>query len=82
MPIRGRPDRSGVVVSRRRMRALKRSGCTLLRHATRPPTDLQVGTGQFISYQDLLRLPQVSFTTRMTLIFLLPRMSVAFLSIS
>jgi hypothetical protein len=27
------------------------------------PTDLEVGTGQFISYKDLLRLPQVSFTT-------------------
>jgi cytochrome c553 len=27
------------------------------------PTDLEVGTGQFISYQELLRFPQVSFTT-------------------
>src|ERR1700733_12393767 len=27
------------------------------------PTDLEVGTGQFIPYQNLLRLPQVSFTT-------------------
>ena len=27
------------------------------------PTDLEVGAGQFISYQQLLRLPQVSFTT-------------------
>src|SRR5271163_1484818 len=27
------------------------------------PTDLEVGTGQFISYQDLLRFPQISFTT-------------------
>ena len=36
-----------------------------LLHATRQaPTDLQVGdSGQFVSYQDLLRLPQVSFTT-------------------
>ncbi len=38
-------------------------------HATRQaPTDLEVGgaisgAGQFISYQDLLQLPQVSFTT-------------------
>src|SRR5271166_6534173 len=30
------------------------------RHAS---TDLEIGTGQFVSYQDLLRLPQVSFTT-------------------
>jgi hypothetical protein len=35
-----------------------------LLHATRQaPTDLQVGESQFISYQDLLRLPQVNFTT-------------------
>jgi cytochrome c2 len=35
-----------------------------LLHASRQaPTDLEVGTGQFISYQDLLQLPQVSFTT-------------------
>jgi cytochrome c2 len=35
-----------------------------LLHASRQaPTDLQVGANQFISYQDLLRLPQVSFTT-------------------
>jgi hypothetical protein len=32
-------------------------------HNRQAPTDLGVGTGQFISYQDLLRLPQVSFTT-------------------
>src|ERR1700759_1566907 len=33
-------------------------------HATRTaPTDLQVGESQFVSYQDLLRLPQVKFTT-------------------
>jgi hypothetical protein len=32
-------------------------------HSRQAPTDLEVGTGQFISYQDLLRLPQVSFTT-------------------
>ena len=33
-------------------------------HASRQaPTDLEVGTGHFISYQDLLRLPQVSFVT-------------------
>jgi hypothetical protein len=32
-------------------------------HNRQAPTDLEVGTGQFISYQDLLRLPQVSFTT-------------------
>jgi hypothetical protein len=33
-------------------------------HSSRQaPTDLEVGTGQFVSYQDLLRLPQVSFTT-------------------
>ena len=29
----------------------------------RLPTDLQVGESQFVSYQDLLRLPQVKFTT-------------------
>jgi cytochrome c2 len=35
-----------------------------LLHATREaPTDLQVGESQFVSYQDLLRLPQVKFTT-------------------
>jgi hypothetical protein len=34
-----------------------------LMHARQAPTDLEVGTGQFISYQELLRLPQVSFTT-------------------
>ena len=35
-----------------------------LLHATRQaPTDLQIGESQFVSYQDLLRLPQVSFTT-------------------
>jgi hypothetical protein len=35
-----------------------------LLHATRQaPTDLQVGESQFVSYQDLLRLPQVKFTT-------------------
>ena len=35
-----------------------------LLHATRQaPTDLQVGESQFVSYQDLLRLPQVNFTT-------------------
>jgi hypothetical protein len=32
-------------------------------HNRQAPTDLEVGTGQFISYQDLLRLPQVSFMT-------------------
>jgi cytochrome c2 len=33
-------------------------------HASRQaPTDLQVGESQFVSYQDLLRLPQVNFTT-------------------
>jgi hypothetical protein len=32
-------------------------------HPRQAPTDLEVGTGHFISYQDLLRLPQVSFTT-------------------
>jgi mono/diheme cytochrome c family protein len=33
-------------------------------HATpQAPTDLQVGESQFVSYQDLLRLPQVKFTT-------------------
>jgi mono/diheme cytochrome c family protein len=33
-------------------------------HATRlAPTDLQVGDSQFVSYQDLLLLPQVKFTT-------------------
>jgi hypothetical protein len=35
----------------------------LLRPARQAPTDLQVGASQFISYQDLLHLPQVSFTT-------------------
>jgi len=35
-----------------------------LLHASRQaPTDLQVGDSQFVSYQDLLRLPQVIFTT-------------------
>jgi hypothetical protein len=35
-----------------------------LLHASRQSsTDLQVGESQFLSYQDLLRLPQVSFTT-------------------
>src|SRR5258707_13728773 len=35
-----------------------------LLHATRQtPTDLQVGDSQFVSYRDLLRLPQVKFTT-------------------
>ena len=32
-------------------------------HNRQAPTDLEVGTGQFISYQELLRFPQVSFTT-------------------
>jgi hypothetical protein len=32
-------------------------------HNRQAPTDLEVGTGKFISYQDLLRFPQVSFTT-------------------
>jgi cytochrome c2 len=32
-------------------------------HNRQAPTDLEVSKGQFISYQDLLRLPQVSFTT-------------------
>jgi hypothetical protein len=32
-------------------------------HNRQAPTDLEVGAGQFISYQDLLGLPQVSFTT-------------------
>ncbi len=35
----------------------------LLHPSRQAPTDLEIGTGQFISYQDLLRLPQVSFTT-------------------
>jgi cytochrome c2 len=35
----------------------------LLQASRQAPTDLQVGETQFISYQDLLRLPQVSFTT-------------------
>jgi cytochrome c2 len=34
-----------------------------LTHVRQAPTDLEMGTGQFISYQELLRLPQVSFTT-------------------
>jgi cytochrome c2 len=35
-----------------------------LLHASREtPTDLQVGESQFVSYQDLLRLSQVNFTT-------------------
>jgi hypothetical protein len=34
-----------------------------LTHDRQAPTDVEVGTGQFISYQELLRLPQVSFTT-------------------
>jgi cytochrome c2 len=35
-----------------------------LLHASRQaPTDLQVGESQFVSYQDLLRLSQVNFTT-------------------
>jgi cytochrome c2 len=35
----------------------------LLHPSRQAPTDLQVGSSQFISYQDLLHLPQVSFTT-------------------
>jgi hypothetical protein len=35
----------------------------LLHPSRQAPTDLEIGTGQFISYQDLLRLPQVSFNT-------------------
>ena len=35
----------------------------LLHPSRQAPTDLEIGTGQFISYQDLLHLPQVSFTT-------------------
>jgi hypothetical protein len=35
----------------------------LLHSSRHAPSDLEVGTGQFVSYQDLLRLPQVSFTT-------------------
>src|ERR1700733_2770945 len=34
-----------------------------LHPARQAPTDLQVGESQFVSYQDLLRLPQVNFTT-------------------
>jgi hypothetical protein len=35
-----------------------------LLHATRQAaTDLEIGNGQFLSYQDLLALPQVAFTT-------------------
>jgi cytochrome c2/rhodanese-related sulfurtransferase len=35
----------------------------LLHPSRQAPTDLQVGESQFIPYQDLLRLPQVKFTT-------------------
>jgi hypothetical protein len=35
----------------------------LLHSSRQAATDLQVGDSQFISYQDLLRLPRVSFTT-------------------
>ena len=35
----------------------------LLHSSRQLPTDLEVSTGQFISYQELLRLPQVNFTT-------------------
>jgi mono/diheme cytochrome c family protein len=35
----------------------------LLHPSRQAPTDLQVGESQFISYQDLLRLPQVNFTS-------------------
>jgi cytochrome c2 len=35
----------------------------LLHPSRQAPTDLEIGTGQFISYQDLLRLPQVIFTS-------------------
>jgi hypothetical protein len=35
----------------------------LLHPSRQAPTDLQVGESQFVSYQDLLQLPQVSFTT-------------------
>jgi mono/diheme cytochrome c family protein len=35
----------------------------LLHETRQAPTDLQVGESQFVSYQDLLRLPQVKFTT-------------------
>ena len=31
--------------------------------ARQAPTDLQIGNSHFVSYQDLLQLPQVSFTT-------------------
>src|ERR1700722_10033569 len=34
----------------------------LLHSSLNAPTDLEVGTGQFVSYHDLLRLPEVSFT--------------------
>jgi hypothetical protein len=40
--------------------ALPNSPLHLARQA---PTDLQVGSSHFVSYQDLLQLPQVSFTT-------------------
>jgi hypothetical protein len=34
-----------------------------LHPARQAPTDLQIGISHFVSYQDLLQLPQVSFTT-------------------
>jgi hypothetical protein len=39
------------------------TGGSLLHSSRQAPTDLQVGSSQFISYQDLLHLPQTSFTT-------------------
>ena len=43
---------------------MKRVIATLLFAAlAQAPTDLQLGSSRFISYQDLLHLPQVSFTT-------------------
>jgi hypothetical protein len=35
----------------------------LLHPSRQAPTDLQIGESQFISYQDLLHLPEVNFTT-------------------
>jgi cytochrome c2 len=43
--------------------ALLAAGTLLLQSSRQAPTDLEIGNGQFISYQDLLRLPQVTFQT-------------------
>jgi mono/diheme cytochrome c family protein len=43
--------------------ALLAAGTLMLQPSRQTPTDLEIGNGRFISYQELLRLPQVTFTT-------------------